>query len=92
MGIISCDEYNYKLKAICSQMILNFIYKCTNAIILFNKETVIEEFKIFNKEIEREIDKIVIRNNDIESNYLDSLKICLKNFSSILNILTVNEW
>lgn len=92
---LSSDKFKLKHKAICSQFMINLMYKSGAAIALFNREEVKEELRFILKESERAIDKLNFVEDKLRGEEeLESLrnhKIIVENLGSSLNVLS-SDW
>lgn len=92
---LSSEKFKLKHKAICSQFMINLMYKSGAAITLFNREEVKEELRFILKESERAIDKLNFIEENLRSDEdLENLrnhKIIVENLGSSLNVLS-SDW
>ncbi|KAL4500657.1 hypothetical protein ABPG72_003081 [Tetrahymena utriculariae] len=60
LSVVSSDSNDLLQKDIICQMFVNLLYKCNQAIIMFNKPEIVQELQFVQSEIQRQIDKIQI--------------------------------
>ncbi|CAK66936.1 unnamed protein product (macronuclear) [Paramecium tetraurelia] len=100
MNTISETTLGADLRYRASQFLLNLMYKCTQAVCVFNKSQVFDCFEMSMKDSQRQIDKIQLTQNDNNqliskqednNNKIRHLQKFLNNVNQLLKILKI-EW
>lgn len=94
MTILSSNMFDIEIRVIASQLLYNLVYKCSEAIIIFNKEDVINELTYLSKEFDRDIDKLelgVENPTEQQVQLTQQNKTIRQNIGNVLEALS-NSW
>ncbi|CAD8120134.1 unnamed protein product [Paramecium sonneborni] len=100
MNTVSETTLGAEIRYKASQFLLNLMYKCTQAVCIFNKSQVFDCFELSMKDSQRQIDRIQLTQNENNqliskqeenSNKIRHLQKFLNNLNQLLKILKI-EW
>ncbi|KAM3133496.1 hypothetical protein pb186bvf_014338 [Paramecium bursaria] len=99
ISLITEQNFHIQTRLKGSQILLNLFYKCTQAVAMFNKPQILEAFEITKRESQRQIDRLLINNEQLtlqteieqQERNLRQTQELQNNIINLLNILNM-EW